>query len=376
MHGNTGFDIQGKLKNKMKLDKAHIQEWAKKQMETAKAERREAIKGTVPVIDISALRGPDSAEKQDVVNLISAACEEIGFFVITNHGVDQTVLDNTWKSVFDFFSLDEAEKQKWAGMTEEYPYGYEQGEVLAAGKSAEKGEVGDIHADIKETMTIGPSNPASGMPARILPTSPADYAKHIEQYYTEMESLSATLLSAMAVGLNLPEDWFVSKTDHHISALRTLNYPNQDKPPEPGQLRAGAHTDYGTLTILRSGGPGLQVAKDKDDPSWVEVPSVDNAFIINLGDLMRRWTNDKYSSTLHRVVNPPLDGKDHRRQSIAFFGNANPDLLVETIPTCLNENGSSNYEPIVAKDFLMMKHLASVKNVIKEEPKKAHGGEL
>ena len=75
---------------------------------------------------------------------------------------------------------------------------------------------------------------------------------------------------------------------------------------------------------------------------------------------MRRWTNNKYSSTLHRVVNPPADGLDHRRQSIAFFGNANPGLLVETIPTCRNEDGGSIYEPIFSKDFLMMKHLASV----------------
>lgn len=109
-----------------------------------------------------------------------------------------------------------------------------------------------------------------------------------------------------------------------------------------------------------------------DVTTWVDVPMVENAFIINLGDLMRRWTNDKYSSTLHRVVNPPLDGADHRRQSMAFFGNANPDLLVETIPTCRDENGKSKYEPIVAKDFLMMKHLASTKNVIKEEPKAQH----
>lgn len=117
---------------------------------------------------------------------------------------------------------------------------------------------------------------------------------------------------------------------------------------------------------MRSGGPGLQVAKDKDDPSWVNVPSIENAFVINLGDLMRRWTNNKYSSTLHRVVNPPADGADHRRQSMAFFGNANPDLLVETIPTCLDSDGASAYEPIVSKEFLMMKHMASVQNVIKE----------
>ena len=137
--------------------------------------------------------------------------------------------------------------------------------------------------------------------------------------------------------------------------------------PEPGQLRAGAHTDYGSLTILKSGGPGLQVAKDVDgEPSWVNVPHVPSGFVINLGDLMRRWTNDRWSSTLHRVVNPPQDGRNHRRQSIAFFHNINGDEVVKTIPSCL-DNGESKYEPIVAKDFLMMKPLASVKGVIEEK---------
>jgi len=203
----------------------------------------QAAASEVPVIDISALTSSDESARLKTIKAISTACEEIGFFVITNHGVDKTVIDSTWGEVYDFFSQDDNEKLKWAGMTEEYPYGYEQGEVLSAGKSAEKGEKADVKPDIKETFTIGPSNEKAGMPARILPTSPPQFGAQVTAYYSEMEVLYGTLLSAMAVGLDLPADWFAAKTDHHISALRTLNYPNQNTKPEPGQLRAGEQAD-------------------------------------------------------------------------------------------------------------------------------------
>mgnify|MGYP003385443684 CR=1 FL=1 len=118
-------------------------------------------------------------------------------------------------------------------------------------------------------------------------------------------------------------------------------------------MRASAHTDYGTITILRSGGPGLQVCKDKDPPQWVPVPHLEgqDVFIINLGDLMRRWTNEHYCSTLHRVLPSP-----GRRQSMAFFHNLNRDALVCN----LRKDEEDKYEPIRAGDFLMQKHLASL----------------
>merc|ERR1711939_1271022 len=113
------------------------------------------------------------------------------------------------------------------------------------------------------------------------------------------------LLDACALALDLPEDWFEAKLDKHISALRANNYPDQQGLEiPPGAIRASAHTDYGTLTILRPGGPGLQVKKDNEDDSWQDVPLVPDCFVINLGDLMRRWTNEKWVSTLHRVINP------------------------------------------------------------------------
>jgi isopenicillin N synthase-like dioxygenase len=141
----------------------------------------------------------------------------------------------------------------------------------------------------------------------------------------------------------------------------------------------------GTITILRTDYPGLQVSKDKDPPQWVDVPFVPGAFIVNLGDLMHRWTGDKWLSTLHRVVNPseavcatvsddyngpgkPVRSaaEPTRRQSMAFFHNINRDAVVETLPS---STPVKQYDPIVAGDFLMMKHLASIGQAQKQDSK-------
>jgi isopenicillin N synthase-like dioxygenase len=136
------------------------------------------------------------------------------------------------------------------------------------------------------------------------------------------------------------------------------NYPHPEVPPLPGQLRASAHTDYGSLTILRQDNApgGLQVLNK--DGSWQDVKTGDqDVFIINLGDLMARWTNDQWVSTIHRVINPPPDAKGStRRQSMAFFHNLNADALVETIPTCITPENPLKYEPVRALEYILQKH--------------------
>src|SRR5690606_12619334 len=123
------------------------------------------------------------------------------------------------------------------------------------------------------------------------PSVPAEFREAWEAYFASMKQLSARLLGMFAHGLDLPEDFFDDKIDKSPSALRAINYPEQDAPPLDGQLRAGAHTDYGTLTILRQelGRAGLQVLDTKTD-TWVDIPPTEGAFVINIGDLMARWT--------------------------------------------------------------------------------------
>lgn len=322
----------------------------------------------MPIIDISALASEDAAARLEVARKIGKACEDIGFFIVVNHGIPKAVVDEAWQRTLDFFDL--PLEEKLAQKTDDeakYPYGYSAlgGEILSRGKQVdgvEDSKSAVAAGDMKEMMQMGPKDPASGMPDRRMPSQPAGFSEAWDSYYEHANGLARKLLRAAAQALELEEDFFESKLDRHISALRANNYPDQKGMTVPaGSIRCSAHTDYGTVTILKSGGPGLQVSKDKANPVWHDVPFVEDGFVINLGDLMRRWTNDRWSSTLHRVINPPVDkvASWGRRMAIAFFHNLNKDAVVEAIPSCVTPESPALYDPIVAGDFLMLKHLAS-----------------
>eukprot|EP00448_Togula_jolla_P019956 CAMPEP_0170583506 /NCGR_PEP_ID=MMETSP0224-20130122/8173_1 /TAXON_ID=285029 /ORGANISM="Togula jolla, Strain CCCM 725" /LENGTH=370 /DNA_ID=CAMNT_0010906841 /DNA_START=22 /DNA_END=1134 /DNA_ORIENTATION=+ len=328
----------------------------------------EAMDSIVPIINIAPfLSGAEGSD--EVVAEIGRACEEIGFFVVVGHGITKDVIDAVWSKTLDFFDLPlEAKEAMITDNEATYPYGYSPlgGETLSRGKqvdlAAKKADTVQASAgDLKEMFSIGPSNPAAGMPARRWPQHPPGFDSAWEAYYENANGLAQNLLRAFASALGLEASWFEGKSARHISALRANNYPDQkDLVIQEGSIRCSAHTDYGTLTILKSGGPGLQVSKDRENPVWHDVPFVEDGFVINLGDLMRRWTNDRWSSTLHRVVNPPPNEAWGRRMALAFFHNLDKDAIVETLPSCLSEARPALYDPIVAGDFLMLKHLASI----------------
>lgn len=362
----------------------------KKQVQDAiKVVTRDAIMGqdamkvvaqdpAVSVIDVKNLwrEGASLAERKAVADEIGRACRDIGFFIITNHGIREQVLEDAWRATKDFFDMPEADKLKFVMPQHEYPFGYSKfgGEVLSAGKAVESVAVANDGTaspslssssasapDLKELFSLGPADSQAGFPERIFPEVPVQFANAWTVYYDDMAILASKLLGAFALALDLEETFFNKFIDHHASALRALNYPHlEGYVPVSGQLRASAHTDYGTITILRSDAPGLQVSKDKDPPNWQDVPFVKDGLIVNLGDLMKRWTNDKWLSTLHRVVNPSVNDTDWgdtgttRRQSMAFFHNPNRDALISHLGS-----DHSKYEPIVAGDFLMAKHLAA-----------------
>jgi isopenicillin N synthase-like dioxygenase len=171
-----------------------------------------------------------------------------------------------------------------------------------------------------------------------------------------MEGLSKTFMHIFAIALNLPEMHFDQFYGSGHSSLNGIHYPEQLDEPLPGQLRSGAHTDWGDLTILKTDDApgGLQVWLPEGD--WADVPRVPGAFIVNLGDMMMRWTNDRWVSTLHRVVNPPRDSaRGSRRLSLVFFHNLNDDAIVECIETCTGPGRPAKYPPIRASEFLRSK---------------------
>lgn len=312
----------------------------------------------IPTID---LRRPDAPAA------LGTACAAVGFFQITGHGVDPSVIDDAWRAARAFFDLPEADRDT-ARQRPGDAYGYVPMEHESLERSLRDGAA---PADLKQTFNVGPlahpsvdlADPVAAWAFGPTPWPPAlpGLEPAMRAYFAAMDDLVRRLLAALAVTLDQPPTFFEPYVDRAPGALRALDYPDLgDREPEPGQLRAGAHTDYGTLTVLRQDDApgGLEVLDPRTD-SWVSVPADPDAFVVNLGDLMQRWTGDRWRSTLHRVVVPPSPtGSDHRstrRQSMAFFHNANVDARIEVIPTCVPDGEAPRHEPVIAGPHLMSK---------------------
>jgi isopenicillin N synthase-like dioxygenase len=315
-----------------------------------------------PVFDLGAFETADGTGKRELGRQVDAICRTTGFLAIRNHRVPQTIIDAVWGKAYAFFDLPPAEKQNARAPYKGYPYGYLGPELEALAKSRDL----DSPPDLKESFNGGPlTQPPSITDPEALafcyaptiwPDKPDGFIEAWKAYYASLEDLAARVMRLFAVALDLPEGYFERFIDTPISALRALNYPEQHVPPKPGQLRAGAHTDYGSLTILlpQEGSKGLELMTP--DGHWTAVPPVPGAFVINIGDLMARWTNDRWVSTLHRVVNPsPEEGGMARRQSLAFFHQPNWDAEITVLDACLGEGETAKYGPVLSGPYLMSK---------------------
>ena len=294
----------------------------------------------VPIIDIAPFRLGDAAAKADVARAVDQACRDIGFLVIGGHGVDPGLIERTRSVSAAFFDLPLTEKMRVARPARDVTRGYIGLDEESLARSRDPNAYG---SDLNESLMIGPVDalpdgyafaPAAGkhFAPNLWPERPPGLRETWIDYYRAMGSLAQTLMQIFALGLALPERFFDTKIDKHISRLRVRNYPAQLTAPAPGQIRAGAHSDYGSLTILATEDKpgGLQVCNAAG--LWVDVPVAEGCFIVNIGDLMARWTNDTWVSTLHRVVNPPADaGAAARRQSLVFFHNPNYDAAIESL---------------------------------------------
>lgn len=320
-----------------------------------------------PVFDLAAYERAPTDKRRALGEEVDAICRTTGFLAVSGHGVAQTVIDDAWNAAHAFFDLAAAEKAKARAPYAGYPYGYLGPESEALAKSRNE----DSPPDLKESFNGGPASVPEGLTdedalafcyaATIWPERPQGFREAWQAYYAAMEDLAARIMRVFATALKLPEDYFKAAISRPISALRALNYPEQAIAPKPGQLRAGAHTDYGSLTILlpQAGSGGLEIR----DPSgeWRPVPPVPGAFIINIGDLMALWTNDRWVSTLHRVVNPPPGPSGStRRQSFAFFHQPNWDQEIACIPSCLEPGAEPRYEPVLSGPYLMSKFRSTV----------------
>jgi isopenicillin N synthase-like dioxygenase len=316
---------------------------------------------TIPVIDLTSARTGGAADRVAVARRIDDACREIGFFTLTGHGVPAAVVDDLRTAAHAFFSqplaVKRASSHPVAGTNRGYhPVG---GEALSTANDEA------APPDLKEFFHVGPVDVtdepyyASELGRRhfmpnIWPARPADFQRAASVYYRTMAGVIVELMRLTALALGLPEAFFDDKVDRSIGAMRLNYYPATATPPRPGQLRAGAHTDYGGFTILSGEDVpgGLQVRSRAGE--WVDVRTDPHHFVVNIGDLLMRWTNDRWLSNLHRVVNPPAGpGAGRARLSIAFFNHPNYDALIE----CITRGEPARHAPVLSGEYRDLKYV-------------------
>lgn len=311
----------------------------------------------VPVIDISAWETSSVQDRRDLAEKVNEACINWGFLLVSGHGVPQELIARMFAVSYGFFDLSDEEKSKCDSALYQGGRGY-----FSIGKKALARTKGDLAApgDQKETFWSG-AEPVEDDPYYASPEAQGHYVKNVwperpedmaaiwTEYRFACQRVAETLMSIFATALELPADWFADKIDKPISTLVIHHYPEQKAAPVPGALRAGAHTDFGSLTLLmtekRLG--GLQVMGR--DETWHDIDPVPGAFIVNIGDLMERWTNDTWRSTLHRVVNPPASsGSASRRLSLVYFHTPNYDAEVSCFETLIENGVAPKYPSITA----------------------------
>jgi isopenicillin N synthase-like dioxygenase len=314
----------------------------------------------VPLVDLTPARAGGPAGRRHVAGLIDEACGSIGFFAVTGHDVPAAVTHELRAAAHAFFALPPEVKQRASPSDPRTPRGYHApgGEALSAANDA------IAPPDLKEFYHVGPVDvgdepyytSARGQQfflANIWPEDPPGFRAAAIRYYRAMHGLVGFLMRLTALGLGVDEGYFDDKVDRSIGTMRLNYYPRQTRRPLPGQLRAGAHTDYGGLTILDGEDVpgGLQVLTRVG--RWIDVRTLPGQFVVNIGDLLMRWTNDRWLSNQHRVANPPLDdGRNAPRLSIAFFNHPNWDVLIE----CVAPAGLAKYPPVLSGDYRDLKY--------------------
>jgi isopenicillin N synthase-like dioxygenase len=302
----------------------------------------------IPVIDIAPFRDGSDAGVEEVAGKVREACESFGFLIIGGHGVPSRLIEDLRSVAAEFFALPEDTKLRCRAVEG-------RGGYRAVGSSRLGSSRGDSKAlpDIAEFFSMQRLTKRPGPP--IWPDEPVAFADVFTRYHDTMERLALTMMEIFAVALGLDRGWFLREVPGWETRLLANHYPARDSVPPDGQIRLGAHTDFGTVTILHHDDApgGLQVQIGPDE--WFDVPAIPGHFTVNIGDLLAMWTNQRWVSTVHRVVNAPPGSRDSDRISIPFFQGVHADALISCIPTCTNEDHPPLHEAVRAGEWMATK---------------------
>ncbi|HVB81461.1 MAG TPA: 2-oxoglutarate and iron-dependent oxygenase domain-containing protein [Candidatus Binataceae bacterium] len=325
---------------------------------------------TVPVIDVAAFLSGDAESKRKLAAEVNRACEDIGFWIMTGHGIERELCNELFRVNQEFFDLPVAEKLKCRIDTSRQrvvSFSSRRGYLPVASEAFSYSRLVHSPGDLRESFSLGPIDVPTDsyfhtetaqphFAPNLWPERPAELKTLCLEYYRRMSRLSEVVARIFALALGLEENYFEDRMDKHTSALLIHHYPDQPDEPLPDQLRTGAHSDLGMFTILRTEDEhrpgGLEVRNRAG--AWVEVPAIRNSFVMNIGDMMMRWTNDRWISTMHRVLNPPrARAVGNHRMSAPFFYYPNYDTVVECLPNCSSAGNPPKYPPVACGDYRM-----------------------
>jgi isopenicillin N synthase-like dioxygenase len=310
--------------------------------------RPSAADGRIPLLDIGPYLAGEPGARSELARAVERTCRDTGFLVISNHGIDQTLIDNTFATAAAFFDRPPEWKTRFkvGGLNIGYlPYG---AQIIRTSK---------VHANTQPNLSesfyivndLSPRDPriVSGDPLYGLnkwPDEMAAFKTTTLAYMSAMRPLAAKMVSVIGTSLGLPDDYFVAAFGEPTTTLRLIRYPGHESAAD-NQFGFAPHIDTNFLTLLaRSALPGLEVRTT--DGEWIRPPNVPNTFVVNTGEMLGRYSNDRYIATPHRVIN---DSK-LLRHAIPFFFGPGLDAIVEPVATCVTADNPAKYEPLLYAD--------------------------
>ncbi|MDP5140244.1 MAG: isopenicillin N synthase family oxygenase [Spirosomaceae bacterium] len=304
-----------------------------------------ALLDEIPSLDLADFTSGSPELKNKFVQNLGAAFTNIGFVAIKNHGLTEELRTDLYETVKQFFYQEDELKKKYELENVSGQRGY-----IGKGKETAKGH---SRPDLKEFYHVGQPEPREDMFDNIFPEELPDFQKLTLETYQIFEQTGKTLLRAIALFLNLDEDYFEEKVFKGDSILRALHYfpiENPDALP-PDAVRAAAHGDINLITLLMgASAEGLEVLRM--DGKWIAVTALPDQIIINVGDMLDRLTNHHLKSTIHRVVNPSREKMKFSRFSIPFFMHPRPEMDLTCLDSCVSIENPKVYVDMTAGEFL------------------------
>ncbi|MFB2880163.1 isopenicillin N synthase family dioxygenase [Floridanema aerugineum] len=307
----------------------------------------------IPIIDFAPFINGDANSKNLIANQVNQACQGIGFMYIKNTGISENLIKQVFREAKIFFALPITVKNQLAWSDEFSNRGY-------VGIERERLNP-EQPGDLKEAFNVGKEDNSTNfnfgqnntsLICNPWPSGEENFRETVLNFYQACTETANIILEAFAIALQQPTNFFTNTHTAQNHTLRLLHYPPLQQTPKPGQVRAGEHSDYGSITLLfQDEIGGLEVCTTAG--KWIAAPTIPDTILVNTGDLMQRWTNHVFCSTKHRVMIPEDEKKAVSRYSIAFFCHPNDDTLIEAISSCVREDFPQLYPPISAGDYLL-----------------------